>query len=418
MDSMAQALDGHLRDTRHSETLLNNQLARQRLESEMPLYRFGFGESPFPVPDRVISAMHKATHRKEYSDVQGLLELREAITTFHNSLEGHKWKPDELLIGPGSKILLFCLMAALRDADVLLPAPSWVSYEPQAHLAGHRVLQLPTRPEHGWQLTPQSLQEHCSSREPTTRPQILVLNYPGNPTGQSYSENDLEAFAAVMRQHRILVISDEIYGLLNHKGEHRSLAHHYPEGTIITTGLSKWCGAGGWRLGAVRIPPQLGRDYLQRVIGVASETYSSASTPVQLAAVTAYQHCPDILEYVCAQRNILSTIGNRLAAQLSSAGVRVAQPQGGFYLFPDFSPLAPRLARRGIHTCQQLTGKLLQDTGVSLLAGSAFGMDGARLTARLAYVDFDGADALRAGRANTQRMDDGIERLGDWLQDM
>ena len=418
MDSMAQALDGHLRDTRHSETLLNNELARQRQESELPVYRFGFGESPFPVPDRVIAAMHSATHRKEYSDVQGLPELRESIATFHNTLEEHKWQPDELLIGPGSKILLFCLMAALRDADVLLPAPSWVSYEPQAHLAGHRVLRLPTHPEDGWQLTPQGLREYCLSREPTTRPQILVLNYPGNPTGQSYGESDMEAFAEVLRQHRILVISDEIYGLLNHKGEHRSLAHHYPEGTIISTGLSKWCGAGGWRLGAVRIPSQLGRDYLQRVIGVASETYSSASTPVQQAAVAAYQPCPEILRYIDDQRNILSGIGDSLAAQLTSAGVRVAQPQGGFYLFPDFSPLAPQLAQRGIHTCQQLTSKLLQDTGVSLLAGSAFGMDGLRLTARLAYVDFDGAGALRAGHANTQRMEDGIGRLRDWLQEM
>ena len=154
------------------------------------------------------------------------------------------------------------------------------------------------------------------------------------------------------------------------------------------------------------------------MIGVASETYSSASTPVQLAAVSAYQPCPEILRYIDYQRNILSSIGDSLAAQLTSAGVRVAQPQGGFYLFPDFSPLAPQLAKRGIHTCQQLTSKLLQDTGVSLLAGSAFGMDGLRLTARLAYVDFDGAGALRAGHANTQRMEDGIGRLRDWLQEM
>ena len=97
--------------------------------------------------------------------------------------------------------------------------------------------------------------------------------------------------------------------------------------------------------------------------------------------------------------------------------MRVAQPQGGFYLFPDFSPLADRLAQRGIRTSEQLTTALLEATGACLLAGTAFGVDSSLLAARLAYVDFDGTRALASGDADTRHMDEGIEKLCAWLAD-
>jgi len=211
-------------------------------------------------------------------------------------------------------------------------------------------------------------------------------------------------------------MSDEIYGLLHHKGEHVSLAQFYPEGTMVTSGLSKWCGAGGWRLGICHIPTQLGPDYLQRVIGVASETYSCVSTPVQLAALTAYTYDQRIHDFLQQQRAIFSEIGNRCADMLEKGGVRVYRPEGGFYLFPDFSPFSESLVLRGIDTGNALTSRLLQDTGVALLPGSAFGMDENSLTARLAYVDFDGAQALRNEVADASHLYQGIEKLCAWLQ--
>ena len=159
MNPMAQHLEGHLRPSRHSETLLNNELTNSLAANSLPVYRLGFGQSPFPVPQQVVDAMRAAVHRKEYSQVQGLPELRQAIADFHNALEGHNWRAEELLVGSGGKILLFCLVAALSSADVVLPTPSWVSYEPQAALAGHRVLRIDTSGEDGWQLTPEKLEQ-------------------------------------------------------------------------------------------------------------------------------------------------------------------------------------------------------------------------------------------------------------------
>lgn len=415
MSTMEQRLAGHLRPTRHSETLLANELANKLAASRGRIYRFGFGQSPFPVPAHVAGALNASVSRKEYTDVQGLAELRRAIANFHGELDGLGWQPEELVVGPGSKILLFCLLAALDDVDVALPAPSWVSYEPQALLAGHRVLRIQTRGEDHWQLTPASLEKFCAERRDGERPLVLVLNYPGNPDGRTYDADTQEKFAGILRRHRVLVLSDEIYGPLDHRGTHHSIAHAYPEGTVVSTGLSKWCGAGGWRLGAVRIPPELGDGYFQGVLGVASETYSSASTPVQLAAIAAYRYDNATRDYLDAQRSILSDVGNRCADRLQAAGVRVSSPQGGFYLFPDFSSFAGQLAKRGIDSGGLLTRKLLEETGVALLPGSAFGMPGESLTTRLAYVDFDGDAALRTGRADTAHMDEGIDTLCRWL---
>ena len=415
MNILAQQLEAHLRPARHSETLLNNELANTRAANSLTVYRLGFGQSPFPVPSHVVEAMRAAVHRKEYSQVQGLPELRHAIADFHNALEGHNWRAEELVVGSGSKILLFCLLAALSSADVALPTPSWVSYEPQAALAGHRVMRIQTRGEDGWQLTPEKLDQFCAGRSDRNRPLLLILNYPGNPVGRSYDPATLEQFARICHSYGVIVISDEIYGLLHHQGAHRSVADYYPEGTVVSTGLSKWCGAGGWRLGVVRIPPELGEDYFQRVLGIASETYSSTSTPAQLAAIAAYQHNSAIREYLSAQRSILGEIGNECTERLRRAGVHVSEPEGGFYLFPDFSPFATQLERRGIVTSQAFTEQLLSETGVSLLAGSAFGMPAESLTARLAYVDFDGTAALQTGRPDAARLYQAIDKLCRWL---
>lgn len=415
MSPTAQRLSPHLGSAQHSETLLINELSKRLVASNQRVYQFGFGENPFPVPEHIVSALRESAHRKEYLPVQGLAELRHRVADFHTQVDQHHFIGDQIVVGAGSKILIYCLMAAIKNADIALVTPSWVSYEPQAKLAGHQVLRIQTEFSNRWKLTPETLDHFCLGREFPERPLMLILNYPGNPDGDTYSSEELEKLAVVLRRHHVFVISDEIYGLLDHRGEHTSLARFYPEGTIVTTGMSKWCGAGGWRLGIAHIPEAMGSEYLQRVVGVASETYSCVSTPVQYAALAAYTLDDRITGFLGKQRTIFSDIGRHSAALLQGAGVRVRQPRGGFYLFPDFSPLAESLAARGITTGVGLTEKLLAETGVALLPGSAFGMDADSLTARLAYVDFDGAAALRTGSAEKRHLIEGIETLCEWL---
>jgi len=421
----------YLRSVEKSQTLLLNEQSRNLEKGGKKVYKLGFGQSPFLPPNSVIEALKTHAHRKDYSPVQGIPELRRAVAEFHGRVDGLDVKPDDVLIAPGSKILIYAAMAAFTKADLLVCAPAWVSYAPQAHLLGHGVITLTTTFEGRWRLTADVLAAALEGRENKDIPSILILNYPGNPDGLGYTPDELTALADVARKYGTLVISDEIYGLLNHTGKHVSLAKYYPEGTVITSGLSKWCGAGGWRLGTAVLPARFGAEFKDTMLGIASETYSCATLPVQLAGVEAFSYSADIEQYVKQQRRVLSLIGNTVAGKLQKHNIQVHKPEGGFYLFPDFTKVAAELLRYGIKNSQTLCEALLAETGVALLPGAAFGMKPEKLTARLAYVDFDGVAVLEAAgkaqpgeplpssflAANTAHQLEGIDALCQWVDD-
>ena len=218
---------------------------------------------------------------------------------------------------------------------------------------------------------------------------MLILNYPSNPDGGTYSSDELKKIATIARKYEMIILSDEIYGQLHYKGEHISIARFYPEGTIISSGLSKWCGAGGWRLGTFAFPMDF--DWLMNAMAaVASETYTSVCAPIQYAAVRAFKGGILIERYLLHVRRILAHLGNRCAKIIREAGIQVHSPDGAFYLFLDFSPLSTKLKNKGITNSKILCEKLLQDIGVAILPGEAFLTPPEELIARLAYVNFDG----------------------------
>ena len=413
-------LKKYIRSGKHSETLMINQLSHLRAANNQKVFRFGFGQSPFPVPDKIVAALAAAASRKEYMSVQGHLPLREAIANFHAHFENKKWVPEQIVVAAGSKILLYCIMAAFQKAEVLLPGPSWVSYEPQAKLAGHKYTWILTEYEDAWKLTPDQLEQHCATREDHNIPLILVFNYPSNPTGQSYSAEELKALAKVLKKYNVIVIADEIYSLLSFNDNYVTLEEYYPERTIVSSGISKWCGAGGWRLGFHHIPKQLGADFFQAVISVASETYSCAPSPIQIAATEAYQNIELAKEFLARQRHLLETISLYCSSVLRDNNIAVHDAQGGFYLLPDFIYYKDKLATKSITTSEQLTSKLLGDTGVALLPGSAFGMPPTTLVTRLAFVDFKGEQIWDESmeQPDFDKVKLGINRLAQWLESL
>ncbi|ROR32880.1 pyridoxal phosphate-dependent aminotransferase [Inmirania thermothiophila] len=410
-----------------SATLAINERCAQLAHEGRDVFRLGLGQSPFPVPQPVVDELKAQAHQKAYLPVKGLRELREAVAQYHRRQEGVEYSGADVLIGPGSKELMF-LVQLVYYGDLVIPTPSWVSYAPQAAIIGRHVRWVPTRAEDGWRITPEALDRLC--RPDPTRPRILILNYPNNPAGTTYGPDELEALAEVARRYRVILISDEIYGELHFHGRHASIARFYPEGTIISAGLSKWAGAGGWRLGTFTFPPSL-RWLLDAMAAVASETYTSTSAPIQYAAIRAYQGGLEIERYLHNSRRILRALAQRLHGMLTAAGIDCAAPEGGFYLFPDFCPLRERLARRGITASGELCDRLLEETGVAILPGTDFGRPAAELTARLAFVDFDGARALVAAEAVPphQELDDdfletycgrvlaAVQRVVDWTAD-
>jgi aspartate aminotransferase len=216
----------------------------------------------------------------------------------------------------------------------------------------------------------------------------------------------------VARKYEIILLSDEIYGEVHFEGKHKSIARHYPEGTIISTGLSKWAGAGGWRLGTFIFPKEL-RPLLDAMAIIASETFTSTSAPTQFAAITAFNGGDDITEYLAQSRRVLKVIGEYVHCRLDAMGAVVQKPEGAFYVFPDFSGFRDRLATRDIKTSQAFCQSLLENTGVAILPASDFGFVPDHLGARLAFVDFDGAEALALASEKyaDQALDDGFVQL-------
>lgn len=375
-----------------SATLAINELSNSLRKQGKRIYKLGLGQSPFPVPQSVVNELKNNAHQKDYLPVRGLPALQEAISDYYRNTQGLTFQAKNILIGPGSKELMF-LIQLVYYGDLIIPAPSWVSYAPQAQIIGRPVRWINTLEENEWLLMPEELESIC--KEDPNKPRLLILNYPNNPTGGTYNEQELKDLAYVARKYKVLMLSDEIYGETNHQGNHVSIAKFYPEGTVISSGLSKWCGAGGWRLGTFAFPDTL-EWLLSSMASVASETFTSTSAPIQYAAVRAFRLGIDIERYLWNSRKILRGIGGQLYKILTDGDVRAAFPKGGFYMFPNFENYRESLRNKGIIRPEQLCQRLLNDTGVAILPGTAFGRPEFELTARLSYVDFDGARALSA----------------------
>ena len=405
---MNQKLHPHLEQLERSATLAINERSVELEKMGQTIYRFGLGQSPFPVPESIVRALQENAFRKDYLPVEGLLELRKAVANFHQEENELKIKPEGIMVGPGSKELMFTLQLAL-EGSTLIPSPCWVSYAPQANILKRQNYYINTHFSNKWRLQPGEL---ISAIKSTISPYLLILNYPCNPEGSTYSSDELEAIANVARDNNVLILSDEIYGQLHHDGEHISIARFYPEGTIVSSGLSKWCGAGGWRLGHFAFPKNL--YWLKDAMAsIASETYSCVAAPIQHAAVVAYRDKETVEEHLYHSRRILKTVGQYCSNALASANVDVHSPSGAFYLFPDFSNHSEKLNARGINDSSALCAQLLKNTGVALLPGIEFGRPAKELNARIAYVNFDGGKTLLTSRKISMEQNLTMDDLGE-----
>ena len=383
-----------------SATLNINEISNKLKQQGKKVYKFGLGQSPFPVPKPVVEELKANAFQKDYLEVKGLKPLREAVAEYHSRRNDIQINADHVLIGPGSKELMF-LLQFVYYGELVIPTPSWVSYAPQAKIIGRQIAWIKTQAKNKWRLLPDELHKICDNDH--YKPRIVILNYPSNPTGVTYTCEELKELAKIAREHRVILLSDEIYGELNFNGNHCSIARFYPEGTIISGGLSKWCGAGGWRLGTFAFPKSLS-SLLEGMASVASETFTSTSAPIQYAAVKAFKGGIEIERYLWNARKILKALATEIREILDAGGIEAPEPDGAFYLFISFKNYSEKLKAKNIFTSLELTISLLENTGVALLPGSVFGRPEEEFTARLSYVDFDGARTLAA--AETIRPED------------
>jgi aspartate aminotransferase len=378
-----------------SPTLAINQQVQSMWARGKRVYHMGFGESRFPVHPRLRSALAANVHRQSYLPVAGLPALREAIASQVAAELGLSIVPEQVVVASGSKPLLFALQLAL-DAELFIPTPTWVSYAPQARLLGRPVTAIPPGPTSDFEIDVNAVEQAFAASK---RPQkLLVLNSPNNPTGRMLSASTVRALSRVCQDYGAWIISDEIYaGVAHGNRPHTSPACYYPDGTFIFGGLSKELSLGGWRMGHC-IFPEAQRNAQQAVTAIASEVWSSASAPIQYAALTAYSGEPDVLAYreLCARLHAART--RWIWHGLVEAGIRCPEPHGGFYLMPDFNAFRQALSAEQVYSSADLSLYLLNRYQISSLPGSAFGLSAEVLAVRLATSFLDLEDDV-AGQA-------------------
>jgi len=393
-----------------SATLSINEESNRLIKSGKKVYKFGFGQSPFPVPESVVSALKDNAGKNNYLPMQGLEELRSAIANNINKNNSNNFTEKNIVIGPGTKELML-LTQMIFKGDILLPAPSWVSYQPQALIAKNKVHWIQTTSNSNWFPTAKQIEEKVKNIKSENL--LLFINSPNNPSGTVC--NNLQEIAEIAKKYKMIILSDEIYSQLNFNDQYKSISNYYPEGTIVSTGLSKWCGAGGWRLGFFAIPNEL-ENFKNSLKILCSESFTSVSAPIQYAAIEAYKG--DHSKYLDDVKKILSFTANYAYENLKSNAINIIKPEGGFYLLPEFT-------NAKFSTSSEMCRDILNKTGVALLPGSDFGLASNRMLARLSYTDFNGNDFLKNTlgskklntadlKKNAPNIVEGIAALKDW----
>lgn len=358
------------------------------------MFKFGLGQSPFPVPAPLQKALSLHSGKGTYADPIGNTELREAVASFYKKNFRLDIEPYRVITGHGAKGLIFSLFTLLTGS-VIIPSPGWLGYLPQLRILNVPYYRLYTHGAGNFKVRPNTLEAMLKGLVKTQH--LLILNNPGNPSGALYSREELTAIADVCRKYHTFILSDEVYGLLTYDPESFvSMGEIYPEGTFVIHSLSAGMGAGGFRLGSCIMPEGSSPAIIRDVAKIAATIYTSSAVPIQEAGIAAYRSENEMDQYLDAVRNILRIMTTRLARLCSDTdGIRVTIPKAGFYFMIDMNPMANLLQNAGIMYSNDLAPALISHPyHIATVTGEAMMAPYGDFFIRIAATDFDGEEAL------------------------
>ena len=368
---LSMELAQRLKRIRPSATVSITARAQRLREQGRDIVVLSVGEPDFPTPDHIKAAAAEALicNDTKYTPVDGARALKEAIATKFARDNALVYVPEQILVSSGAKQSCYNACLALLDPgdEAIVIAPYWVSYPDMVRLAEAEPVVVTATAERAFKITPDQL---AAAITPRTR--LLILNSPCNPTGAVYSRAEWSALGAVLRAHpRVIVLSDEIYEHIYWaSGEFTSFAAACPElydRTLTVNGMSKGYAMSGWRIGYAAGPMPL----IKAMTALQSQSTTNACTISQAAAsaaLTGEQRC---VREMCAEfkrRHELFLAGIR-----ALRGFECVPASGTFYLFPNVDGA---MHARGFGTDVELCERLLEETGVAIVPGTAFGAPG------------------------------------------
>ncbi len=367
-------LSATLSRVRPSPTMAVTALAAELRAAGRDVIGLGAGEPDFPTPENIRAAGIRAIEegRTRYTAADGLTELKEAVCAKFRRENGLDYTPAQVGIGSGGKQVLYnALMATLNPGDeVAIPAPYWVSYPDMVRLAGAEPVIVPTRAEDGYRLRPEAL---AAAITPKTR--WVILNSPSNPTGAGYDRQAMLALTEVLMRHpHVWVLADDIYEHLTYDGfEFCTPAQVEPgliDRTLTMNGVSKAYAMTGWRIGYGAGPEPL-IAAMRKLQSQSTSNPCTISQWVAIEALTGPQHFIAENNRAFARRRDLV-----LAALKAIEGIDCPTPQGAFYVYPSIAGLIGRTtaAGRSIDSDEAFATALLEEAGVAVVPGAAFGL--------------------------------------------
>lgn len=378
-----------------SATLAMSQKSSELRAAGVDVINLSVGEPDFNTPEHIKEAAKKAIDENytHYPPVPGYMDLRKAIAGKLRAENGVEFDPSQIVVSAGAKHSLSNVIYALINPgdEVVIPTPAWVSYVEMVKLAGGKNVLVPAGIEQDFKVTPEQLEAAI-----TPRTRMVLLCSPSNPSGSVYTRQELQGLVKVLEKYpQVAILSDEIYEHINYTGEFASLAS-FPEiagRVVIVNGVSKAYAMTGWRIGFMAGPTAVAKA----VSKLQGQTTSGISTIAQKAALAAYegpQQCvADMLAAFRRRRDLVVELARRIP------GLKVNEPQGAFYLFPEVSAyLGRRCGDRVITTDDDLAMYLLEEGHVATVSGSAFCMPG---YIRLSYAASD--DQLREAFARIEK---------------
>ena len=357
-----------------SPTMAITSKAREMKAAGFDVIGLGAGEPDFDTPDNVKQAAIAAIERGEtkYTAVDGIPELKRAIASKFERENDLTYKPAEITVGSGGKQVLYnALLATLNPGDeVIVPSPYWVSYPDIVLLAGATPVVVETKLEDGFKLSPKAL---ASAITPRTK--WFIFNSPSNPTGAAYTREEIKALTDVLLKHEnVWVLSDDIYEHLVYDGFAFSTpAQVEPKlkgRTLTMNGVSKAYSMTGWRIGYAGGPEPL----IKAIATLQSQSTSNPCSISQWASVEALEGPQDFLKRWVAsfqdRRDLVVSMLNQ------AKGISCPTPEGAFYVYPSCAGVIGRTSRDGkkIETDEDFATALLQEEGVAVVHGAAFGL--------------------------------------------
>lgn len=352
-----------------SKTLKMARLSRELKDKGVDIISLSLGEPDFQTPDHIKKAAIKAmddgfTH---YPPVAGFNDLREAIAARYRD-RGMEVDLNNVLVSTGAKQSLANLMLSLIDFDdeVLIPAPYWVTYPEQVNMAGGKVKVISASVDEDYKVSAKQLDDAL-----TQNTRMVLFSSPSNPTGSVYSEEELAEMAAVFAKYpNLIIVSDEIYELINFEGKHHSIAAHthLHDRLVIVNGVSKGYAMTGWRLGYI-VAPQWITKACEKIQGQVTSGTSSISMKAALEAITGSQESSDLMltEFKARRDYLIDALGE-------IPGLKMNHPGGAFYLFIDVSHYyGKQVNGTTINDGEGLVMYLLEKAHVALVEGDAFG---------------------------------------------